>query len=137
MDTSSPMSPLNAHLHHLTPNARQQRYLDFAHAALTHYALDAPHPVYLQHNSGITYRVEIPRTGDCFLLKIHAPVGLGAPPPFADIEMRLQWPATVCQWATSHFKSPFLSSGPQLRLPETCANWSIYFAGLFWQTPQL
>src|SRR5262245_60740978 len=84
MDTSSPISPLNAQLHRLAPNARHQRYLELAHAALTHYALHAPDPVYLQHNSGIAYRVEIPRTGDRFLLKIHASVGLGASPPVAD-----------------------------------------------------
>lgn len=96
MDTSPLISPLHAHLHGLTPNARHQRYLELAHTALALYALHAPHPVYLQHNSGIAYRVEIPSTGDRFLLKIHVSVGLGAFPPVADeIEARLEWLAAV------------------------------------------
>ena len=91
MDDHFALGALNAHIHSLDAAAQAQWYDEVAQAALRHYALQAPHPVFLQHNAGITYRVETPELAERFLLKIHAPVGSGSQPPLDVVEAQMRW----------------------------------------------
>lgn len=80
-----------------SPETQAFRYQDLATVALQQYALDAPTPAFLQHNSGITYRVTTATTGTSFLLKIHDPVGEGTAEPVSTTQARIAWFAKLAQ----------------------------------------
>jgi Ser/Thr protein kinase RdoA (MazF antagonist) len=115
----------------LDDDARHRRALELAHTALRHYALPDAQPVFMHHNGGLTYRVEAPRSGHTFLLKIHAPVGVGAmSPTAADLEARLHWLAVLHQHTDLIVQAPILNqaggwitwaSDPQLSAPVLCS----------------
>jgi Ser/Thr protein kinase RdoA (MazF antagonist) len=95
MSTSSGVSAFNARLIDRSPPDQRQRYLSLAQAALTHYQIGNAQPVFLQHNSGVTYRVESLAGVAPYLLKIHEPVGTGNKQLLASIEARLRWLANL------------------------------------------
>lgn len=106
MDGHFALGAFNAHLHALAAPARARRYEELAQAALRHYALHAPRPVFLQHNAGITFRAETPEPAERFLLKLHAPVGSGAQPPAEVVGARLRWLAWLEEQAALAVQAP-------------------------------
>lgn len=79
------MSDFNDRFAGLSDDGRRERYRALAAAALDRYALGEATAAFVGHNAGVTYRVETPRTGRRFLLKIAEPVregGGGAPERF-------------------------------------------------------
>jgi Ser/Thr protein kinase RdoA (MazF antagonist) len=106
MDVHLALGAFNAHLHALAAPARARRYREVAEAALRHYALHAPRPAFVQHNGGITYRVETSESTERFLLKIHAPVGSGAQPPVDVVNARLRWLAWLDQQGALAVQAP-------------------------------
>jgi hypothetical protein len=72
------MHELTASFAGLSPDRQQQRYEAIACAALAAYDLGEVRPVFLQHNSGLVFRVEATDTTKRFMLKIHEPIGTGS-----------------------------------------------------------
>lgn len=68
--------------------------MQLAYAALADFDIGTPRPVFLQHNSGVAYRVETNRAAR-YLLKIHQAAGRGPPVPAAQLEARLHWLAQL------------------------------------------
>lgn len=105
---SVPTNPhaFNAQFIGLSPPAQHQRYLALAHTALAHYNLDARNLVFLQHNSGVTYRVASGHGDREYLLKIHEPIGtgMGTPPPL--IRAQLHWLASLASTTTLAVQNP-------------------------------
>ena len=60
------MSELTSILSGLSAIKRVQYYQHLATIVLNSYALELGAPEFLQHNSGITYRVPVPDTNQCF-----------------------------------------------------------------------
>jgi Ser/Thr protein kinase RdoA (MazF antagonist) len=85
------MSELTSILSELSPLKRIQYYQQLATIVLDSYALALGAPEFLQHNSGITYRVPVRGTNQSFLLKIHDPIGDGAAHSATQINARMVW----------------------------------------------
>jgi Ser/Thr protein kinase RdoA (MazF antagonist) len=85
------MPEFSASLLELSPDQRARRYTAIARAALVHYALGAVEPVFLQHNSGLAFRVDSLRDKARFLLKIHEPIGESGAMRAEQIKARLEW----------------------------------------------
>jgi Ser/Thr protein kinase RdoA (MazF antagonist) len=85
------MREFSASLLGLSPDQRARRYTAIARAALDHYALGAVEPVFLQHNSGLAFRVDSLRDRTRFLLKIHEPIGESGAMRAEQIKARLEW----------------------------------------------
>jgi len=108
MPYSSLLNPFTAHLLNLDLTDRLEQYVACANVALMHYPIADVHPVFLQHNAGVTYRVDRSDGTPCYLLKIHEPIGTSQRAPLHQITARLQWLATV------HCQSTFLVQAPVL-----------------------
>lgn len=91
------VSAFNDRFDGLTGDQRQARYRALAAAALTHYALDEPTVTFVGHNAGVSYRVDTPRTGRRFLLKIAEPVGEGDGGEPARVHSTLLWLAALAR----------------------------------------
>ena len=85
------MREFSASLLELSPDQRARRYTAIARAALEHYALGAVEPMFLQHNSGLAFRVDSLRDRARFLLKIHEPIGESGAIRAEQIKVRLEW----------------------------------------------
>jgi Ser/Thr protein kinase RdoA (MazF antagonist) len=89
----------------LVPSQRASFYTELAHSALRAYDLGAVTPVFLQHNSGITYCIMVhgsPR----YLLKIHEPAGEGDKPTPALLQARMAWLAALSDAADLTVQTP-------------------------------
>ena len=93
------LNHFNASLAALRRDQRQQLYLRLAQTALAAYDLAAVTPIFLQHNAGVTYRIEEQSTPR-YLLKLHVPAGSGVPVAVPLLEARLRWLAAVGQSTT-------------------------------------
>jgi len=91
------MSALTSILNQLSPTKRVQHYQDLAATALASYPLVLGVPEFLQHNSGITYRVPARDTNQRFLLKIHDSIGEGLAESATHIDARMVWLAELGQ----------------------------------------
>jgi len=102
----SAMLSINDTLCSLAPTQRIPFYSELAHAALQAYDLGAVTPVFLQHNSGITYCITTPHGSPCFLLKVHQPAGEGDQPTPAQIHARMVWLASLSATADLTVQTP-------------------------------
>lgn len=91
------MSVFNDRFDGLSGEQRQERYSALAAAALAYYTLDEPAVTFVGHNAGVTYRVDAPRTGRRFLLKIAEPVGEGDGGRPARVRSMLLWLAALAR----------------------------------------
>ena len=85
------MTSLNAYLENLPNKQRDIFFIHLAVVALEQYPIGKFTPVFLQHNSGITYRIDSVDRNSHFLLKIHEPVGTGPKASFEQIQTRMKW----------------------------------------------
>src|ERR1041385_8015169 len=85
------MTALSAFLDDLSDEQRSHFYLQLALIALEQYSMGECKPVFLQHNSGISYRINSANEESCFLLKIHEPIGTGPKASFEQIQARMEW----------------------------------------------
>ena len=85
------MTALSAFLDDLSDEQRSHFYLQLALIALEQYSMGECKSVFLQHNSGITYRINSANEESCFLLKIHEPIGTGPKASFEQIQARMEW----------------------------------------------
>ncbi len=85
------MSTLASMLSELSPIKRVQHYQHLATLVLDSYALELGAPEFLQHNSGVTYRVPVRGTNQWFLLKIHDSIGDGVAHSATQIDARMVW----------------------------------------------
>ena len=85
------MSKLASMLSELSPSKRVRHYQQLANRVLDSYALEFGTPKFLQHNSGITYRVPVRGTHQCFLLKMHDSIGEGAAQSATYSDARMSW----------------------------------------------
>jgi len=72
-----------------------QQYIELAEQALRHYALGATQLTFIQHNAGVVFRVAAPAMRQTYLLKLHARVGEGSNPSAAQLEVGMDWLASV------------------------------------------
>lgn len=103
------MSALTSILSDLSATQRIQRYQDFAATALDFYGFEHGTPAFLQHNSGITYRVPARDTDQYFLLKIHDSIGDGTAQPATHIHARMVWLAELGQVPPLRIQEPVLN----------------------------
>jgi Ser/Thr protein kinase RdoA (MazF antagonist) len=85
------MLSINDTLSTLAPAQHPSFYTELAHTALQAYDLGAGTPIFLQHNSGITYCITTAQGVPRFLLKIHVPAGEGSNATPAHIHARMAW----------------------------------------------
>jgi Ser/Thr protein kinase RdoA (MazF antagonist) len=100
------MSVLTSILSELSPIKRVQHYQHLATIVLDSYALEFGAPEFLQHNSGVTYRVPVLGTNQCFLLKIHDSIGDGAAQSATQIDARMVWLAELGQVSPFAIQKP-------------------------------
>jgi len=100
------MSELASMFSELSPIKHIQHYQQLATRVLDSYALALGAPEFLQHNSGITYRVPVRGTNHCFLLKIHDSIGEGAAQSATHIDARMIWLAEFGQVAPFAIQEP-------------------------------
>jgi Ser/Thr protein kinase RdoA (MazF antagonist) len=100
------MGELTSSLSELSPIKRVERYQQIATIVLASYAFVFGTPEFLQHNSGITYRVPIRDSNQCFLLKIHDSIGEGETQSAIRIDARMNWLAAFEQVAPFAIQKP-------------------------------
>ncbi len=100
------MSELTSILNELSPIKRVPYYQQLATRVLDSYPFAFGAPEFLQHNSGITYRVPMRGTHQCFLLKIHDSIGDGAAQSATHIDARMVWLAAFGQVAPFALQEP-------------------------------
>lgn len=79
---------------HPDPNHSSLPYIHIAQAALEYYPFHCAQIVFLQHNSGVTFRLEC-AGGEKYLLKLHQSVNGEPPPPVDTIQGQMQWLADL------------------------------------------
>jgi Ser/Thr protein kinase RdoA (MazF antagonist) len=85
------MTALNDFLESLSAERVQELYSRVAYFAMGEYPLENCTINFIQHNSGITYRVEIVDSNSHFLLKIHEPVGTGSKISYEQLLAQMMW----------------------------------------------
>jgi Ser/Thr protein kinase RdoA (MazF antagonist) len=103
------MTSLNIFLENLSEENRNEFLLRLASAALKQYSIGESKPVFLQHNSGITYRVDSADRSSGFLLKIHEPVGTGSKASLEQIQARMKWLEELAQTSSLIVQVPILN----------------------------
>jgi Ser/Thr protein kinase RdoA (MazF antagonist) len=89
------MSEFIASLAELSAEQRVRQYDAIARAAIEHYDLGAVQLAFIQHNSGLVFRVDSPHYRSRFLLKIHEPAGTVPRATAEQIQARLEWLAEL------------------------------------------
>lgn len=128
------MTSLNTYLENLPNKQRDVFFIHLAVAALEQYPIGKFTPVFLQHNSGITYRIDSVDRNSRFLLKIHEPVGTGPKASFEQIQTRMEWlekltetSSLVVQVPSKNINGTFVTSVPVSEVGETALctlqNW--------------
>lgn len=100
------MGELASMISEQSPIKRTQHYQQLATLVLDAYALTLGTPEFLQHNSGITYRVPVRGTDQFFLLKIHDSIGEGTAQFATHIDARMSWLAEFGQVAPFAIQEP-------------------------------
>lgn len=100
------MTSLNAYLENLPNEQRDVFFIHLAVVALEQYPIAKFAPVFLQHNSGITYRIDSVDRNSHFLLKIHEPVGTGPKASFEQIQTRMKWLERLTETSSLVVQSP-------------------------------
>jgi len=103
------MTSLNGLLESLSDEHRNDFFVHLAMVVLKQYSIGECTPVFLQHNSGITYRVEVVGQSSCFLLKIHEPVGTGQKASFEQIQSRMEWLEKLIQTSNLTIQAPIMN----------------------------
>ena len=103
------MTSLNVFLDSLPDEQRNEFFIQLALVALKQYSIGECNPVFLQHNSGITYRVNSENQSSCFLLKIHEPVGTGPKASFEQIQARMEWLEKLAQTSSLVVQAPTMN----------------------------
>jgi Ser/Thr protein kinase RdoA (MazF antagonist) len=103
------MTSLNVFLEHLSEEKRNEFFIRLAVAVLKQYSIGESRPVFLRHNSGITYRIESLDRSTCFLLKIHEPVGMGPKASFEQIQTRMEWLKRLAQTSNLVVQVPIMN----------------------------
>lgn len=91
------VSEFNDRFAELSDDRRGERYRALAAAALERYALGKTTVAFVGHNGSVAYRVETPRTGERFLLKITEPVGEGGGGAPERFRSTLRWLAALAR----------------------------------------
>jgi Ser/Thr protein kinase RdoA (MazF antagonist) len=92
----------------------ERELYQIADAALTHYPVDVARLQFLQHNGGITFRVETQQGGRSFLLKIHSSVGSGVSASAEATCARYSWLRAVGQSTGLVVQTPLLNHQGEL-----------------------
>ena len=100
------MTSLNVFLDDLSNEKRNEFLVQLAVVALRQYSIREFVPVFLQHNSGITYRVDSLDQSFCFLLKIHEPLGTGPKASIEQIQARMEWLEKLTQTSSLVVQAP-------------------------------
>ena len=100
------MTYLNVFLDNLSDEKRNEFFLQLTAVALKQYSIGEYRPVFLQHNSGLTYRIDSADQRSCFLLKIHEPVGTGSKASLEQIQARMEWLEKLAQTSSLVVQSP-------------------------------
>ena len=103
------MTSLYVFLENLSDENRDEFFVQLAKVALKQYSIGESKPVFLQHNSGITYRIDSLDRGSCFLLKIHEPVGTGPKASFEHIQARMEWLEKLAQTSSLVVQVPIMN----------------------------
>ena len=100
------MTSLNVFLDNLSAEKRNEFFIQLAIIALEQYSSCGFVPVFLQHNSGITYHIESTDHNSHFLLKIHEPVGTGPKASFEQIQAHMKWLEELAQTSSLVVQTP-------------------------------
>ena len=100
------MTSLDVFLHTLPDEKRNNFLTQVAAVSLKQYSIGECIPVFLQHNSGVTYRLDSIDQRPCFLLKIHEPVGTGPKASFEQIQARMEWLEQLAQTSSLVVQTP-------------------------------
>jgi Ser/Thr protein kinase RdoA (MazF antagonist) len=103
------MTSLNVFLDDLSDEKRDGFFVQLALVALKQYSIGEYKPVFLQRNSGITYRIDSIDQNPCFLLKIHEPVGTGQKVSFEQIQARMEWLEKLAQTSKPVVQAPIMN----------------------------
>src|SRR5436190_12989688 len=103
------MTSLYVFLENLSDENRDEFFVQLAKVALKQYSIGESKPVFLQHNSGITYRIDSLDRGSCFLLKIHEPVGTGPKASLEQIQARMEWLEKLAQRSSLVVQAPIMN----------------------------
>ena len=97
MSDSKEVRRFNQMLAGAPPQQRAEQYAALGQLALSTYDLVDCISVFIQHNSGITYRVDSADGQPQFLLKLHIPAGENATESAEVIQARMAWLEMVAQ----------------------------------------
>ena len=100
---------------------QEQLYHAIARAALAAYDLGAVQLVFLQHNSGLVFRVESADHAKRYVLKIHEPIGTGSAATAQQIRARLDWLAGLSRATSLVVQDPIPNRAGEL-LTSTCCS---------------
>ncbi len=100
------MTALYTFLESLSAEHIKEFYLRLAQTVLNRYSFENVRIEFIQHNSGITYRVESFNGKPRFLLKIHEPVGTGQKASLEQIRVRMEWLAELAKTSKLVVQTP-------------------------------
>ena len=98
---------------HPSLSGQAQRYFTAAEEAIRQYPLGPATLTFVQQNAGAVFRVEIQKSGQVYLLKIHDRAGAGANPTVEQLEAGLHWLAALARDTDIVVQTPVVATTGQ------------------------